>query len=322
MIRLLRLLAKIRRDDAGQAMIYVAIVAGALVTVLYTTYDLGRLVAAKVMSQNGADAAALASVSLKVSVHHTRTLAYLAMTDQAIMARREILAGIGSLSKFQGSVPSVPTPTQPGAPGVPGVPAAPPAKPTHAEFEDHMKRADQHMDRYQRLRHALRAYNAWIEEDGPRLAAEAARIAYAANVTGMNDHSAAGRAVDQRNMQLLADPGAFVENGGMGTSKFIGGMNFANEGAGKRGVSGKSFVWVKPQVQPLSRGKAPLELWAWAAAGPVPAVTIQGADPREQGLSFKVPVLGEFGLPWYSPRLMRTGKLPDGTDMHGLNSQH
>lgn len=314
MTPLLRLLARIRRDDDGQAMIYVAIVVGALVTVLYTTYDLGRLVAAKVMSQNGADAAALASVSLKVSVHHTRTLAYLAMTDQAVLARREILAGIGSLSKFQGVVPSLP------APGAP--PGTPPAKPTHAEFEDHMKRAEVHMDRYNRLRHGLRAYNAWIEEDGPRLAAEAARIAYAANVTGMNDHSATGRAVDARNMQLLSDPGAFVENGGMGSSKFIGGMNFANEGAGKRGVSGKSFVWVKPQVQPLSRGKEPLELWAWAAAGPVPAVTIQGADPREQGLSFKVPVLGEFGIPWYSPRLMRTGKLPDGTDMQGLESQH
>ncbi len=314
MTSLLRLLDKIRRQDDGQSMIYVAIVAGALVTVLYTTYDLGRLVAAKVMSQNGADAAALASVSLKVSVHHTRTLAYLAMTDQAILARREILAGIASLSQFNGVAPSLP------APGQPPVPA--PAKPTHAAFEDHMKRADQHMDRYNRLRHGLRAYNAWIEEEGPKLAAEAARIAYAANVSGMNDHSATGRAVDQRNMRLLSDPGAFVENGGLGTSKFIGGMNFANEGAGKRGVSGKSFVWVKPQVQPLSRGAAPLELWAWAAAGPVPAVTIQGTDPREQGLSFKVPVLGEFGLPWYSPRLMRTGKLPDGTDMQGLNSQH
>jgi Flp pilus assembly protein TadG len=314
MTSLLRLLARIRREDDGQAMIYVAIVVGALVTVLYTTYDLGRLVAAKVMSQNGADAAALASVSLKVSVHHTRTLAYLAMTDQAVLARREILAGIGSLSKFNGAIPPAP------APGAPPGPA--PAKPTHAEFEDHMKRADSHMDRYNRLRHGLRAYNAWIEEEGPRLAAEAARIAYAANVTGMNDHSATGRAVDERNMRLLADPGAFVENGGMGSSKFIGGMNFANEGAGKRGVSGKSFVWVKPQVQPLSRGKEPLELWAWAAAGPVPSVTIQGADPREQGLSFKVPVLGEFGIPWYSPRLMRTGKLPDGTDMQGLESQH
>lgn len=316
MRQLTRLLVKIRRDEAGQAMIYVAIVAGALVTVLYTTYDLGRLVAAKVMSQNGADAAALASVSLKVSVHHTRSLAYLAMTDQAILARREILAGIGSLSKFTGVVPTVPTPPQPGAP------AQPPAKPTHAEFEQHMKQAEVYMDRYHRLRHALRAYNAWIEEEGPRLAAEAARIAYAANVSGMNDHSAAGRAVDQRNMKLLSDPGAFVENGGMDSSKFIGGMNFANEGAGKRGVSGKSFVWVKPQVQPLSRGKQPLELWAWAAAGPVPAVTLQGADAREQALSFKVPVLGEFGIPWYSPRLMRTGKLPDGTEMQGLNSQH
>ncbi|MNX20176.1 hypothetical protein D3C86_501130 [compost metagenome] len=314
MTSLLCLLARIRREDDGQAMIYVAIIVGALVTVLYTTYDLGRLVAAKVMSQNGADAAALASVSLKVSVHHTRTLAYLAMTDQAVLARREILAGIASLSKFNGAIPPAP------APGAPPGPA--PTKPTHAEFEDHMKRADAHMDRYNRLRHGLRAYNAWIEEEGPRLTAEAARIAYAANVTGMNDHSATGRAVDERNMRLLADPGAFVENGGMGSSKFIGGMNFANEGAGKRGVSGKSFVWVKPQVQPLSRGKEPLELWAWAAAGPVPAVTIQGADPREQGLSFKVPVLGEFGIPWYSPRLMRTGKLPDGTDMQGLESQH
>lgn len=311
---LLHLLARIRREDSGQAMIYVAIVAGALVTVLYTTYDLGRLVAAKVMSQNGADAAALASVSLKVSIHHTRTLAYLAMTDQAILARREILAGIGSLNSFSGSVPSAPAPGQP--------PGAPPGKPTHAAFEEHMKRANQHMDRYHRLRHALRAYNAWIEEDGPRLAAEAARIAYAANVSGMNDHSAAGRAVDARNMRLLSDPGAFVENGGLGSSKFIGGMNFANEGAGKRGVSGKSFVWVKPQVQPLSRGAAPLELWAWAAAGPVPAATIQSSDPREQGLGLKVPPLGEFGIPWYSPRLMKTGKLPDGTDMQGLNSQH
>lgn len=287
-----------RRRQRGQALVYVALVMVVLITVVYATFDLGRLVSAKIQAQNAADAAALAAVSLKVSVHNTRSFAYLAMTEQAIQAKIHMIQAIGALS----------------GKGLP-TPGSPPSAAELKEFEDHLKQARRHMEKVRLLKEGLKAYNAWIETEGPAMVAEAARVAYVANLDGMNSHLVTGRAVDQNNLRLLDVPGALRENGTGEAARMLGGVNYVNEGTSKNHGSGKSFVEVSPRFVPfaVSLFGAPgapvggVNIPAWAAAGPVSSSAVEKAGTGHQDLK-----VGQLGINWYTPRLMRTGQKEGG----------
>ena len=277
----------LQEDESGQALVYVALILAILVAVLFAIFDLGRLTCAKIKAQNAADAAALAAVSVKVSVHHTRELAYLAMTDQALHARIELLQAITNF----------PSPTS---------------------FQDHIDKANHYIRRIKDLRQELMLYNQWVDQEGPAIVADAARLAYAANIQGINGALTTGRGVDEANLKALDAPGALRENSH--ENLFIGDVNYPDEGLGPHKIGGKSFVEVDPQyvgfdwsILGFGIGK-PIDLPVWAAAGVASSDAIV-RDPAAKGQDLKVnlPIVGQIGLNWYSPRLMRTGQKQDGS---------
>lgn len=270
-----------RRSQAGQALVYVAIFLAVLVTALFALFDLGKLTMAKIQAQNGADAAALAAVSVKVSVHHTRELAYLAMTEQGLHARVELLYALSSFDD-----PST--------------------------LQRHVRRAEAYLKRLRALHDGLLAYNAWVDQEGPALVAEAARLGYVANIRGMNSHRASGAALDARNALELDQAGALRENST--EQRFIGQVNYPKEGLGKGKDGGKSFVEVVPHfcgmdwsIFGVGTG-GEVEVPAWAAAGAVRDDEL-AHDPQAGGQAFTV---SGYGLHWYTPRLVRTGRREDG----------
>lgn len=269
-------------DESGQALIYVALVMAVLVTVLLALFDLGRLVTAKIRAQNAADAAALAAVSVKVSVHHTREMAYVAMTGQALRARVELMHALANLEN-------------------------------DAEFNRRVGRAETHINRINTLRKDLMAYNAWVDKAGPAIVEEAARMAYVANIQGMNDHAAGGRALELKNLNAIKAPGAIRENSN--ESSFVADVNYVNQGLGPKKGAGKSFIEVVPQYQGLNWSffgfggiGGPVDVPAWAAAGYASSNEIE-KDPAAKGSALK---LGIGSMRWYSPRLIRTGQKHEG----------
>lgn len=281
-------LRRLEADESGQALIYVALMMAVLVTVIFAVFDLGRLMSAKIRSQNAADAAALAAVSLKVGVHHTRSLAYLAMTEEGIRARVEL---INALASF----------------GQEGV------------FNAHLRKANAHVDKILRLQKGLVAYNQWIDQAGPAMVADAARLGYAANIQGMNAHLSSGAALDAENLRAIDAPGALRENGNHG-AQTLGGVIYPKEGLGKGKDAGKTFVEVVPKFQGFDYaifGFGPksgaIDVPAWASAGYVSADAIS-SDPAAKGSGLKLNTpFGNFGLNWYSPRLVRTGQKNQGS---------
>ena len=271
-------------------MVYMALVLAVMVGVLYATYDLARLTTAKIQSQNAADAAALAAASVKVSIHNTRTLAYAAMTGEATLARLKLAKAVAVLG--QNPLP------------VPGQAFA-----GEKEFQKYIKQADRHLRKLHKLRNGLIAYNRWIARRGPAIVADAARVAYAANIAGLNDDTGRGRTFNGQNIHLMDGSRNLVENGGtFKHGQFIGGVNYIDEGANDVGTAGKTFVGVEPVFMPLGSGLMgggkPMTLPALAAAGPVPARELARADPGNGDMA-----LGGFGMPWYSARLLPIGKI-------------
>lgn len=275
------------RPPRGQALVYFTLVLAVIIGVLYATYDLARLTTAKMQAQTAVDAAALAGSSVKVSVHHTRSLAYAAMTGQATLARLKFAKAIAVVG------------AQPPVPGQPYLAAK--------EFDKWVGEAQAHVVKLRRLRAGLVAYNAWVAKEGPEIVADAARLAFNANVSGMNAAIGEGSAANARNLTLLAGSKNLPENGGQFASgRFVGGVNYPGESAGAGGSAGKTLVWAEPVYRPLGSAllgaSHPLALPSVAAAGIVPASELKAAEPGSGDAG-----LGGFGFRWYAPRLFQVG---------------
>ena len=273
---------RLARNEDGQALVAVALWLTVLATAVVALVDLGRLIGAKTQVQTAADAAALAAVSVKVSVHHTRELAYLAMTEQALRARMEFVEALAKMSD-------------------------------DAAFTRHLERAEAYIKKLERLQSGLVAYNAWIDQQGPSIVADAARLAYSANIRGLNSHVSSGGALDAQNVRALDATGALRENSDQ--QRFIGAVNYPHEGLGNGKVAGKSFVEATARYQPLGAGlfgaarPQPLELPGWASAGFVDAEVLARSEPGR----FSPLAAGPFRIHWYSPRLVRSGQREDGS---------
>ncbi len=273
-----------RRLQRGQAMVYMALVMAVMVGVLYATYDLARMTTAKMQAQNAADAAALAGAAVKVSVHNTRTVAYAAMTGQAALARLKLAKAMAITFEL------------------------PPGPAAVKEFDKYYSQAQKHLGKLRKLREGLILYNNWMAAKGPEIVADAARVAYVANVSGLNDDSGRGHAANGNNIHLMDGTKNLVENGGTFKSgQFIGGVNYVSENAGPTGAAGKTFVWAEPIFVPLGSGllggDQRLPMPSLAAAGPVPSAEVAKAEGGGD-LSYN-----SFGMPWYTPRLFAIGGL-------------
>jgi hypothetical protein len=270
-------------------MVYMALVMAVMVGVLYATYDMARLTTAKMQAQTAADAAALAAAAVKVSVHNTRTLAYMAMTGEATFARLKLAKAMAVLGK------NPPVPGQQYAAG--------------PEFEKYVTQAGKHLKKMRKLRSGLLAYNRWIGQRGPEIIADAARVAYVANISGLNDETGRGASANGQNLHLMDGSKNLVENGGtFKAGEFIGGFNYRSENAGSTGAAGKTFVWVEPTYVPLGSGilgtSQQMPIQSMAAAGPVPSSEIAKSEAGDGDLS-----VGPIGMPWYSPRLFPIGRI-------------
>ena len=280
--------AQLRRGrPAGQSLVYFTLVLAVVVGVLYATYDLARLTTAKMQAQTAVDAAALAGSAVKASIHHTRSLAYAAMTGQATLARLKFAKALAVI----GDKPPVPGQAYAAAP----------------EFEKWMEQAEGHVRKLRRLRSGLVAYNAWVAREGPEIVADAARLAFNANVEGMNAAIGDGQAANARNLTLMEGPRNLPENGGnFASGKFVGGVNYPGESAGGGSSSGKTLVWAEPVYRPLGSALVgashPLEMPSVAAAALVPAQELAAAEPGVGDAG-----LGGFGLRWLTPRLFQVG---------------
>jgi len=273
------------RRQRGQAVVYMALVLAVMVGVLYATYDLARMTTAKMQAQTAADAAALAAAAVKVSVHNTRTVAYAAMTGQAALARLKLAKAMAVMM------------------------ALPPGPAAVQEFQKYQNQAVKHLERMRKLRAGLIEYDRWIAQKGPEIVADAARVAYVANVAGLNDDSGRGHAANGNNLHLMDGTKNLVENGGTFKSgQFIGGINYVSENAGPTGAAGKTFVWAEPIFVPLGSGllggDQQMPMPSLAAAGPVPSSELAKSEPGDGDLSYN-----SFGMPWYSPRLFAIGGL-------------
>ena len=116
--------------QGGQVIPYVAFMILILTAAGLIVFDIGYLINSRIQSQNAADAAALAAVSVKINKHHVDTLVRAAMTQESIIAQAEIRAAQATALKafFKGKTP--PPVMEPGVPGQP-----PPANPILGEIK-------------------------------------------------------------------------------------------------------------------------------------------------------------------------------------------
>lgn len=285
------------RRQRGQVMPYVAFMILILTAAALVVFDIGYLINSRIQSQNAADAAALAAVSVKINKHHMDSLMRAAMSQEAMIAQAEIRAAqavaVKALLKSQSSpIGDINAP-----PGTPG--AAPPLdfKSEREAYRAHANLAYKHAVKLQRERLGLKAWYKWLEAKGRTAVREAARVAYAVNMQGYDD---VGDATLRQNIEDVLDENAsLIENRGGNTQVGDDGIIYAAESAGDEGMFGKSFVEIQTRLNASDGGAALLrylqqfELTSNAAA----QLLKRSGDTPLGPQSF-------VALNWYSPYLM------------------
>ncbi|MGV3526717.1 MAG: pilus assembly protein TadG-related protein [Candidatus Sericytochromatia bacterium] len=284
-----------RHSERGQVIPYVAFLLLILTAAALVVFDVGYLINSRIQSQNAADAAALAGVSVKISKHHMDTLVRSAMTQESIAAQAEIRAAqavaLQALLKGKNAVTPPGTPENPN----PTNPALGEMKTLAGRYRTHANLAYKHTVKLHRERLALQAWYKWLENKGPTAVREAARVAYAVNMQGYDD---LGDATLRQNIeQVLNDNSGLPENQpGLNN---IGGFGYTNESASLNGVFGKTFVEIQTRANASDGGAALLkylkqfELTSSAAA----QLLRRDAPTPLSTLSF-------VSMNWYSPHLM------------------
>jgi hypothetical protein len=248
-----------RQRQSGQVLIIAAVMVLVMVCGILVGIDMGRLVQARIAFQNGADAAALASVSVKVGKHHFDTAWRWAMQQEIYKSRTAIVwANLIFLDMLLDLKNNPVGPVNGGGPangppggGPGGGPAGPGVsdkiKKAKAQFADKANKAYIYAAKLKDMDKTLfKLYQDWPQAytEG---AARAAAIAWRMNIGEFGDErSPSGRA----NRDLIAMPADLLENqDGLPT---IGGQIYANEKAGGPGLYGKSLVETTCGVVPFS----------------------------------------------------------------------
>jgi hypothetical protein len=250
-----------RLRQSGQVLIIAAVMVLVMVCGILVGIDMGRLVQARIAFQNGADAAALAAVSVKVGKHHFDTAWRWSMQQEVYKARTAIvwanmifidmLMDLKQNPIVPGGPVNGPPVVPPGGPAGPGGPPVPglqeKLQKAKAEFADKANKAYIYAAKTKEMDKTLfRLYQDWPEAFAEG-SAQAARIAWQMNIGEFaSERSPSGRP----NGQLLMSQADLLENqGGLPT---IGGQVYANEKAGGPGLYGKSLVEMTCGVVPFS----------------------------------------------------------------------
>lgn len=251
-----------RLHEAGQVLIIAAVMVLVMVCGILVGIDMGRLVQARIAFQNGADAAALAAVSVKVGKHHFDTAWRWSMQQEVYKARTAIVWAnmifIDMLMDLKQN-PVVPGPANGGGPvnGPPVTPPGPPGPPVPGvqeklqkakrNFADKANKAKIYAAKLKEMDKTLfKLYQDWPDAFAEG-AAQAARIAWQMNIGEFADErSPSGR---PNGLLLLGQADLLENQPGLPT---IGGQVYANEKAGGAGLYGKSLVEMTCGVVPFS----------------------------------------------------------------------
>lgn len=203
------------RRQRGQTLIFVGVMGLLLIAGVLLTYDVGRLVTAKIRFQNGADAAAVAAVALKINKHHLDTLIRWELTQTSRQAQAE-MENCKALLKAMALNPQDTLRYQ-------------------REFEASMQRATALRNRFSNQRTVL------------------AQLLGAASAAPMEQAVVAIAQAAYRPNAAGSDPEAMevVVQGGLPElqNKKIGGVLYSGERANMAGAFGKTAVDIRPPHQ-------------------------------------------------------------------------
>lgn len=306
----------------GQSLIYVAILIVILISGVFFVFDIGTMVNTKIKFQNGADAAALASVAVKISKHHTDTLVRASMYHESIAAQAYqraaqatlvhlLLSSQKTLIDFKPPVPNIPTAGNPD--GVQGPTVAMPGQKEKDLADKYIAFANKtyrHVVKIHRERLALEGYYSWLTGRpagmdlgvGRQATTEAARIGFRINTPGLLSIG--------NNLQILTNTNELIEN--KPTFGNISGVAYGDEGATRQGNFGKTFVEFDGEGARSINGVSFLKYTSRYVMTTNAAAKIASTDD----LNLHKTKLGippaELQMRWYSPRLMsidiQTGK--------------
>lgn len=311
--------SKARKKQTGQSLIYVALLVVVIISGVFFVYDIGNIVNTKIKFQSGADSAALASVALKISKHHTDTLVRAAMYNESIAAQAQQRA---AQAKLVSIITTLKSKTDIMPPITPGQPSPPPLMPDEqdkgnaAEYRGLVNSTYRHVVKLHRETRALQAYYDWlsgIPSDptkkgvGREAVTEVARIGFRGNTLGLLNIP--------ENITVLTDPDQLVENNQSNGNQLISGVLYYGEGTSKTGNFGKTYIEVEPANKRSSQGVSLLKYADKYILRTNAAAKIASSDDlklQKSKLSF-LP-LGNLTTPvdleflWYSPRLMAITK--------------
>ena len=287
------------RQQRGQVMPYVAFLIFILAGAAFVVFDIGFMINARIQSQNAADAAALAAVSVKINKHHMDSLLRTAMTQEALMAQSELRAAqaiaLQAVLKTEGYTPPVVTEPPPG--GTPITPVDPIKDDLLGlgeQYKVRMNRAYKHSVKLHRETMALKAWYAWLEKSAPTVVREAARVGYAINMQGYDD---LGNSTQAQNIQdVLASNNDLLESQS-GVNSNVGGFIYAGEGANLKGMFGKTFVEHTTRTGASAAGVALLDYLKTFEINSNAAATLK----RQSQIT---PLGPSLAMHWYSPYLM------------------
>lgn len=318
--------SKSRKKQAGQSLIYVALLVVVIISGVFFVYDIGNIVNTKIKFQSGADSAALASVALKISKHHTDTLVRAAMYNESIAAQAQQRATqaklVSIITTIQSKIDANPVnPINPINPIPPVGPPQPPLMPDEqdkgnaAEYRALVNSTYRHVVKLHRETRALQAYYDWlsgIPSDptkkgvGRDAVTEVARIGFRGNTLGLLNIP--------ENIAVLTDSDQLGENN-QSENLHISGVFYYSEGTSKIGNFGKTYIEVEPANKRSSQGVSLLKYADKYILRTNAAAKIASSDDlklQKSKLSF-LP-LGNLTTPvdleflWYSPRLMAITK--------------
>jgi competence protein ComGC len=250
----------------GQALLYVAVLIIIMVSGVFFVYDLGNIVHNKIKFQNGADAAALSAVSLKISKHHIDALVRTSMFHESIAAQAQqraaqaLLAQILlDLKKHENPITAPPSDIPAGRPNPPVSPPGntnpsepiivnpiiPPTEQQKQQAREYIRLSNltyKHVMKFHRERLALETFYKWLSDESkgvaPKAVLETSRIGLRGNTIGLIDPK---EPVLAKNLNILNQKEDLLENKKEFTLT-IGGVAYGGEGSGIKGNFGKTFI--------------------------------------------------------------------------------